>query len=77
VPARLAGIGGGVLVTLQQSGLALGVATLGTLYLGLGSDGSAFVTVVGVQTALALVLALGSRTLPTLDAAPAAIPVEA
>jgi MFS family permease len=35
VPAHLAGIGGGVLVTLQQAGLALGVATLGTTYLAL------------------------------------------
>jgi hypothetical protein len=35
VPHHHAGVGGGVLVTIQQSGLALGVATLGTLYLGL------------------------------------------
>jgi hypothetical protein len=34
-PAHLGGIGSGVLITLQQSGLALGVATLGTLYLSL------------------------------------------
>jgi hypothetical protein len=30
VPAHLGGIGSGALITLQQSGLALGVATLGT-----------------------------------------------
>ena len=66
VPAHSAGIGGGVLVTLQQSGLALGVATLGTLFLGLGSDGNAFATIVCIQAALALVLALGSRTMPSL-----------
>ena len=35
VPTHLGGIGSGVLITLQQSGLALGVATLGTLYLAL------------------------------------------
>ena len=33
VPTHLGGVGSGVLITLQQSGLALGVATLGTLYL--------------------------------------------
>ena len=33
VPTYLGGVGSGVLITLQQSGLALGVATLGTLYL--------------------------------------------
>jgi MFS family permease len=77
VPARLAGIGGGVLVTLQQSGLALGVATLGTLYLSLGSGGTAFATIIGIQAGLALLLAVGSRTLPDLNEAPAPMPVEA
>src|SRR5689334_7933958 len=33
IPVHLGGIGSGALITLQQSGLALGVATLGTLYL--------------------------------------------
>ncbi|MFG2137469.1 MFS transporter [Streptomyces sp. NPDC048650] len=33
LPAAQAGVGGGVMVTTQQSGLALGVATLGTLFL--------------------------------------------
>ncbi|MFC9929508.1 MFS transporter [Streptomyces sp. NPDC127190] len=33
VPAARAGVGGGVMVTTQQSALALGVATLGTLFL--------------------------------------------
>jgi MFS family permease len=66
VPAHRAGIGGGVLITLQQSGLALGVATLGTLYLGLGGGGSAFAAVLGVQVALAALLAVGSRAMPRL-----------
>jgi MFS family permease len=70
VPPHLAGIGGGVLVTLQQSGLALGVATLGTLYLAVGSGGTGFATVVGIQAGLALVLAVGSRTLPSLATRP-------
>ncbi|MEU1294953.1 MULTISPECIES: MFS transporter [unclassified Streptomyces] len=35
VPSARAGVGGGVLVTTQQSALALGVATLGTLFLSL------------------------------------------
>ncbi|KIZ18409.1 MFS transporter [Streptomyces natalensis] len=35
LPAAQAGVGGGVMVTTQQSGLALGVATLGTLFLAL------------------------------------------
>lgn len=78
VPPHLAGIGGGVLVTLQQSGLALGVATLGTLYLGIGTGGSAFATILAIQCALALVMAVGSRTMPSLRVAPAAaVPAEA
>ncbi|MFF2813186.1 MFS transporter [Streptomyces sp. NPDC058000] len=35
LPVAQAGVGGGVMVTTQQSGLALGVATLGTLFLSL------------------------------------------
>jgi MFS family permease len=72
VPAHQAGIGGGVLVTLQQSGLALGVATLGTLYLGVGSGATGFATVLGVQVALALAMTAGCRVMPHLTAAPAA-----
>jgi MFS family permease len=92
VPPHLAGIGGGVLVTLQQSGLALGVATLGTLYLSLGADGDAFATILGLQCVIAVLMAVGSRAMPSLatsaatppagrDATPAAasaaVPVEA
>jgi MFS family permease len=68
VPMHLAGIGGGVLVTLQQSGLALGVATLGTLYLSIGG-GNGFATVLGIQCVIALIMALGSRTMPSLTTA--------
>jgi EmrB/QacA subfamily drug resistance transporter len=66
VPAHHAGIGGGVLITLQQSGLALGVATLGTLYLALEPhDAShAFAWAVGVQAALVTLVVLGTRMLP-------------
>jgi hypothetical protein len=35
VPTARAGVGSGVMVTTQQSALALGVATLGSLFLGL------------------------------------------
>jgi MFS family permease len=68
VPPNLAGIGGGIMITLQQSGLALGVATLGTLFLGLEAHGvdRAFAVVVGIQALLALVLAAGSLRLPSL-----------
>jgi MFS family permease len=74
VPAHQASIGGGVLVTLQQSGLALGVATLGTLYLGLGSGATGFATVLGVQVVLALAMTAGCRALPQLVAAPRLVP---
>lgn len=35
VPTDRAGVGGGVMITTQQSALALGVATLGSLFLAL------------------------------------------
>jgi hypothetical protein len=35
VPPARAGVGSGVMITTQQSSLALGVATLGSLFLGL------------------------------------------
>ncbi|MFJ1790786.1 MFS transporter [Kitasatospora griseola] len=56
VPAERAGVGSGVLATTQQSSLALGVATLGTLFI-------AMAPTLGMANALALVLgiqALGS-----------------
>ena len=39
VPAERAGVGSGVMVTTQQSALALGVATLGSLFLSLVAVG--------------------------------------
>ncbi|MFF9507678.1 MFS transporter [Streptomyces sp. NPDC014724] len=49
VPAARAGVGGGVMTTTQQAALALGVATLGTLFLSL-APGS------GMRDALAMTL---------------------
>jgi MFS family permease len=68
VPAHHAGIGGGTLITLQQSGLALGVATLGTLFLALEPHGvsHAFAAAIGVQLAIVLILSLGTRALPSV-----------
>ncbi|MFJ6795098.1 MFS transporter [Streptomyces sp. NPDC091268] len=61
VPADRAGVGGGVMVTTQQSALALGVATLGSLFL-------ALVPSVGMRDALAvtLLVQLGLIALTTL-----------
>ncbi|MGW2628016.1 MFS transporter [Streptomyces chattanoogensis] len=62
LPAAQAGVGGGVMVTTQQSGLALGVATLGTLFL-------ALLPSVGIRDALIaalvtqLVIVLGTTLL--------------
>ncbi len=65
VPAERAGVGGGVLVTTQQSSLALGVATLGTLFLSL-ADGSGFrdallVTLLVQVAAIAASVVLSTR----------------
>ncbi|MFE7105384.1 MFS transporter [Streptomyces sp. NPDC057575] len=49
VPAARAGVGGGVMTTTQQAALALGVATLGTLFL-------ALVPGAGMRDALAVTL---------------------
>ena len=66
VPAHLAGIGSGALITLQQSGLALGVATLGTLYLVIQphSYPRAFATVEYIQMGIVALLAVGAVILP-------------
>ena len=59
-----AGVGGGVFATTQQAALALGVATLGGLFLALAGDAAgirnAFLVVVAVQ-AIAAVGAAGGR----------------
>ncbi|THA40738.1 MFS transporter [Streptomyces sp. A1547] len=49
VPADRAGVGGGVMITMQQSALALGVATLGSLFLALAPS-------MGMRDALAVTL---------------------
>ncbi|MGW6394014.1 MFS transporter [Streptomyces sp. NPDC055103] len=59
VPPERAGVGGGVLVTTQQTALTLGVATLGTLFLSLSASGSTG-TALTVTLLLQLVLALGT-----------------
>jgi hypothetical protein len=65
-PAR-AGVGSGVMVTTQQSALALGVATLGTLFLtlvpGMGMR-DALVTTLLVQLAGVVLTGLLSLRLP-------------
>jgi MFS family permease len=68
VPHRLAGIGSGVLVTIQQGALALGVASLGSLFVSLaGSSGGmrhAFTVVIGIQALLAALVSVGALRLP-------------
>lgn len=66
VPTHLGGIGSGALITVQQSGLALGVAALGSLYLAMAphSVPHAFATVESVQMAIVALLALGAIALP-------------
>ncbi|GAA4071768.1 MFS transporter [Streptomyces shaanxiensis] len=78
VPTHLGGIGSGVLITLQQSGLALGVATLGTLYLTLAPHDAAhaFAGVEYVQMGIVALLAVGAAALPRFtESASAATPV--
>jgi MFS family permease len=71
VPGHHAGIGGGALITLQQSGLALGVATLGTLYLAREPHGvaHAFAAAIGAQLAIVALLIVATRALPSFTPA--------
>jgi MFS family permease len=69
VPAERAGVGGGVLTTMQQTSLAAGVATIGSLFLSLEPAQAlgvrnAFVVVLAIQAAIAVVVAIGATTLP-------------
>jgi MFS family permease len=69
VPAARAGVGAGILTTTMQSALALGVATLGSLFLSYDAPGSlgmrdAFILVLAVQTAAALLVSISVRGLP-------------
>jgi EmrB/QacA subfamily drug resistance transporter len=77
VPTHLGGVGSGVLITLQQSGLALGVATLGTLYVARAEHDTAhaFATVEAVQILIIALLAIGTAVLPPFTRAAAAAPV--
>ncbi|WP_328613320.1 MFS transporter [Amycolatopsis sp. NBC_00355] len=66
VPTDLAGVGSGVMTTTQQTSLALGIATLGSLYAALSATGArnAFALVIGLVAALAVVVAITARRLP-------------
>lgn len=69
VPVESAGAGGGVFTTMQQLSLAIGVASLGSLYLAQSAPSHlgplhATVLLVAIQAAVALVTAVGSRLLP-------------
>ncbi len=68
VPPAVAGAGSGVLTTTQQTALALGVATLGSLFLALAGDGTgistAFLVVLAIQVVVAAGVAAGARRLP-------------
>jgi hypothetical protein len=77
VPAHLGGVGSGALITLQQSGLALGVATLGSLYLALAPHGypHAFAAVEYIQMGIVTLLAVGAAILPRFTQASADTPV--
>lgn len=69
VPADRAGVGSGVMVTTQQSALALGVATLGTLFLSRAASvgmRDALITTLAVQLAAVAGTALLSLRLPRL-----------
>ena len=60
VPAHLAGAGSGVTATMQQSSLALGVATVGSGYLTLTGDIGALhatLVILGVITAILILMA--------------------
>ncbi|WP_217166682.1 MFS transporter [Streptomyces sp. AC512_CC834] len=71
VPPVRAGVGSGVMITTQQSSLALGVATLGTLFLSLAPGmgmRDALVTTLLVQLAAVVLTGLLSLRLPrTID----------
>jgi MFS family permease len=82
VPAAVAGAGSGVLTTTMQSALALGVATLGSLFLSLAGDGTgvstAFIVVLAVQVVVAVGVAAGARGLPGWERSnPAVAPASA
>ncbi|WP_440557512.1 MFS transporter [Streptomyces sp. SCPE 10] len=74
VPPARAGVGGGVMVTTQQSALALGVATLGTLFLALvphlGMRDALLITLLAQVGGIALTGLLGLRLPRTVGELP-------
>jgi len=74
VPPARAGVGGGVMVTTQQSALALGVATLGTLFLALvphlGMRDALLITLLAQVGGIALTRLLGLRLPRTVGKLP-------
>jgi MFS family permease len=69
VPPRRAGVGSGVFTTTQQTALALGVATIGTLYLTFAPANrwgslNAILVVLGALVVVALAVAAMSLRLP-------------
>ncbi|WP_166970193.1 MFS transporter [Brevibacterium atlanticum] len=70
VPDRVAGLSGGLISTMQQAGIAVGVALLGALFhvftLSLGYD-SAFALACLVQVGLSLVFGAGALVLVRLN----------
>jgi MFS family permease len=72
IPGDYAGVASGVLTTTQQVGIALGTATLGTLFFGIADPsaahpawGTATVVVLFAEALLAVVTAVLSRFLPS------------
>lgn len=66
VPSEFGGVGGGILVTIQQGAMALGTALLGTVYTAtVPGDGFsiAFVTVLLIQIGIACLVVPSSRVL--------------
>jgi MFS family permease len=66
VPQTLAGVGSGVLIAVQQGSMAIGVASLGTLFAVRAEHGfgPAFGLVIGIQIAITVVIAVAARRLP-------------
>jgi MFS family permease len=69
VPAESAGVGSGMLTTTQQTSLALGVATLGSLFAALSAPGS-----VGFAAALVIVSSVQVLTSITIGLLAAGLP---
>lgn len=69
VPVHAAGVGSGILVTAQQTALAIGVAGLGSLFTSLATHDSmrkAAIVGLAVQAGITLVLVAASRLLPKI-----------